>query len=213
MRTIACTTLLALLLVSAVAPTLTFAAGTSASGTYRFVLEDELTKTVSFSASLDENGAPTGEMTFSDEALISEVDPESGEPDEPHPLSFTATFDGLTVDGNRAVMSGVITYSSHRSYLGKWIQLVVEDNREGSDQLNWRICQVEPGGWVPADAEDPRDDGAYRHWWATDFEVVDDKGIASLNVIPGQTRGCQPISLPAFTFTEIRGEGEVTVQP
>src|SRR3954447_2585958 len=101
MRSIACMTLVALVLVSATAPTLTSAASTSAHGNYRFVLEDELTKTVSFSASLDESGAPTGQMTFTDEALISEVDPESGDGDEPHPLSFTATLDGLTVEGNR----------------------------------------------------------------------------------------------------------------
>lgn len=213
MRTTVFMTFLALGLVSAATPTLTSAAGTSASGTYKFVLEDELTKTISFSATAGEGGAADGEMTFSDEALFSEVEPESEERDEPHPLSFTARLETMTVDGNRAVMGGVITYSSHRSYIGRWIQLIVEDNREGTDQLNWRICQPEPGGWVPVDAEDPRDDGAYWHWWATDAELRDDVGIASPNVIPGQTHGCQPVSLPAFTFAEIHGEGDITVQP
>jgi hypothetical protein len=214
MRTIACLTVLALVLISAAKPTLTSASGgPSASGTYRFVSEDDLSKSVTFNASSNERSEATGQMTFSDEALISDADPESEERDEPRPLSFTAALDGLTIDGTRAVMSGVITGSSHRSYIGRWVQLVVEDNREGADQLNWRVCQVEPGGWVPVDSEDPRDEGAYWHWWATDAEIRDDVGIASRNIIPGQTRGCEAISLSAYSFAELRGEGEVTVQP
>ena len=53
------------------------ASGPSASGTYRFVLEDGFSKSVEFSATSDERGTTTGQMTFTDEAGVSEQDPET----------------------------------------------------------------------------------------------------------------------------------------
>src|SRR4029453_7623180 len=79
----------------------------SASGTYRFALEDGLSKSVEFSATSDERGATTGQMTFRDEAGVSEQDPDGvGDGKEsPSPFFMTAVLDSLTVEGNRAVMS------------------------------------------------------------------------------------------------------------
>lgn len=217
MKTIACAVILVLSLISITAPVLTSAqsGGRTASGAYRFVLDDDLAKAVEFSAQTDERGATTGQMRFTDEARISNQDGEDGDPREEPPAQFviTAAFDALTIDRNRAVMSGVITDSSHSNYVGKWVQLIVEDNGEGADQVNWRFCPEQPGGWVPADAEDPRDEGAYWHWWATDAERRDDVGVASRSVIPGETRGCESVSLGSYEFAEVRGEGEIMVRP
>src|ERR1700752_1665586 len=53
----------------------------SASGTYRFVLEDGFSKTVEFNATSDERGGATGQMTFRDEArvIVQDVDGEGGQ--------------------------------------------------------------------------------------------------------------------------------------
>jgi len=191
----------------------------SASGTYRFVLEDGFSKSVEFNATADERGAATGQMTFRDEAGVSEWDPdgEGGHEQGPSEFYMTAVLDRLTIEGNRAVMSGTVADSSIRSYIGKWVQLVVEDNgdgREEPDKFTWCFCQPEEGGWVPADAELREDQGAFAQWWATDAEVKEDTGIQSANIIPGNRTSCQVFSLSTYPFAEVtNGEGQIQVQP
>jgi hypothetical protein len=194
--------------------------GPSASGTYRFVLEDGFSKSVEFSATSDERGVTTGQMTFRDEAGVSEQDPD-GIADEkqesPAPFYMTAVLDSLTIEHNRAVMSGTIADSSIRSYIGKWVQLVVEDNgdgREEPDKLTWCFCQPEEGGWVPADAEVREDQGAFAQWWAMDAEREDDKGVQSTNIIPGKQTSCKVFPLSSYPFADVmKGEGQIQVQP
>lgn len=188
----------------------------SASGTYRFVLEDELTKQVEFAATWDERGTTTGQLTYTDEARISEQDPDGGDRTEETPpqFSMTADLDSLTIEGNRALIGGVVRVSSHQSYVGSWVQLVVEDNGNGlevPDKLSWRICKPQPSGWVPQDAEDLRDEGAYAKWWATDAEQRDDQGQQSANIIPGTSRGCPTLPLSVYRFPTTRGEGQIQV--
>jgi hypothetical protein len=216
MKTIAIGAIFSLFLLSVAAPALTHASGgPSASGTYRVVGDDLLTKSIEFSAQTDERGATTGQMTFSDEARISDRDPDDVDQRDDPPASFfvTATFDALTIDRNRAVINGVVRDSSNRSVIGQWVQLIVEDNGTEGDQVNWRFCAALPGGWVPFDAEDPRDEGAWWHWWATDFENRDDVGMDSPSVMPGLARSCESVSLATFSFLETRGEGQIEVRP
>jgi len=192
------------------------ASGPSASGVYKFVLEDDLTKYVEFNATSDERGTTTGQMTFKDEAVIVEQDPD-GEPKGGSGAQFymTANLNSLTIDGNRALLGGTIVESSNSSYVGQWVQLVVEDNgTERPDRLTWCFCQPEKGGWVPADAEVSGDEGAWWKWWATDAEVKDDAGVQSTNIIPGNKTSCKVLPLSAYLFAEIKsGEGQIQVQP
>lgn len=191
--------------------------GPSASGTYRFVMEDDSTKQIEFSATTDERGVTTGQVTIRDEARIPESDPDGEEPGEaPSEFFLTAQLDSLTIEHNRAVMGGTVTDSSHRSYIGKWIQLVVEDNEDGreADKVSWCYCQPEASGWVPSDEEDPLDRGAYLSWWATDAELRDDAGIPSVNIIPGNRRGCPTLPIATYEFAEVKsGEGNIQVLP
>lgn len=191
----------------------------SARGIYRFVLEDDFSKSVEFTATSDECGVTTGQMTFRDEAGVSEQDPDgvvNERQESPSPFFMTANLNSLAIERNRAVMGGTVTDSNIRSYIGKWVQLVVEDNGDGGeepDKLTWCFCQPDEGGWVPADAERP-DDGAYRKWWATDAEREDDKGIPSTNVIPGNKTSCTVFPLSTYPFADVRnGEGQIQVQP
>jgi hypothetical protein len=190
----------------------------SASGTYRFVLEDGLSKSVEFSATSDGRGATTGQMTFTDEAGVSEQDPDGvldDKAESPSPFFMTAVLDSLKIEGNRAVMSGTVADSSNRSYIGKWVQLVVEDNGDGrEDKFTWCFCQPEEGGWVPVDAELREDQGAFSQWWATDAELEDDKGIQSTNIVPGNKTSCKVFPLSTYPFADVRkGEGQIEVQP
>ena len=217
MKTIACATIFALFVMTIATPWSASAlvSGPSASGTYRVVLEDGLAKTVEFDARWDGQGATTGRMTFRDEARIVEQDVDgTGDRLEESSSEFymTADLDSLTIENNRAVMGGTVRESSHPSYVGKWVQLVVEDNSETPDQLTWCFCQPEPGGWTPVDAEDPRDEGAWARWWATDAEREDDRGVQSANIIPGNRTSCPTFSLSAYEFPEARGEGQIQVQ-
>lgn len=216
MKITALAAIASLFLISIATPWSTSAqTGPSASGSYTFVLEDDLTKTLEFQAATDERGTTTGQFTWRDDAGSVEVDPDSGqEPPKGLPSFFlTADLDSLTILDNRALMGGTVRDSSNRDYIGRWVQLVVEDNGDGRlDKFSWCFCKPEPGGWVPADAEDPRDEGAWWHWWSTDAERRDDIGIESPNVIPGTRHGCIIPPLAVYDFPNARGEGDIQVQ-
>ena len=158
-------------------------------------------------------------MTFRDEAALVEqdVDGVGGDKDDPKSEFYmTATLDSLKIENNRAVMGGTITASSNESYVGRWVQLVVEDNGDGerADKLSWCFCKPEEGGWVPSDAEVRDDEGAWYKWWATDAEQKDDAGVQSKNIIPGNKQSCDTFALSAYEFAEVRsGEGVIQVQP
>lgn len=217
MKTKAYVAIFALFLISLATPWSTRArvSGPSASGTYRVVLGDGFAKQVEFSATSDGQGGATGQMTFRDEARVTDQDPEGEDrrEDSPSEFSMTAEFDTLTIENNRALLGGTVRESSHSSYIGKWVQLVVEDNGDDSDRLSWRLCQPEPSGWTPSDAEEPRDEGAWWRWWATDAERADDRGVQSANIIPGTRRGCATYPLSSYEFPEERSEGQIQVRP
>jgi len=193
--------------------------GPSASGTYRFVLDDDLSRSVEFTATTDERGVTTGQMTFRDEARIVEpdVDGVGGHEEASSEFYMLAILDTLTIDRNRGVMSGTVADSNVQSYIGRWVQLVVEDNGDGTqepDKLTWCFCKPEERGWVPADAEVREDQGAYSQWWATDAEREDDKGVQSTNIIPGNKTSCTVFPLSSYPFADVRnGEGQIQVQP
>jgi hypothetical protein len=184
----------------------------TASGTYRFLLEDELIKSVELAA--DERG---GYLTFTDEAKVLDgddiEDPRRG---DATPIYIKADFDGLTVEKNRALMSGFIVDSSHTSYIGTLVQLVVEDNVENSripDTLTWAFCKPRELGWVPSDAELKDDDGAYLRWWATDAERDDDVGIPSVNLLSNES-DCPVFPVWSYSMADIwKWEGDIIVKP
>jgi hypothetical protein len=209
--------LFALFLLSLAAPQV-ITAQPSASGNLRFTMDDEAVRTLEFAVSTDAKGNTSGAMTLVDQAGALDSDEEEpGREEKPFELSVKADFSELTVEKNRAVMNGVIVDSTHRTYIGKWVQLVIEDNGdnpERADQLVWRFCQRQPGGWIPSDAELDKDDGAYLSWWATDAERKDDVGIPSPNLIPGEETSCPVLPLRAHFFATLsKWEGNLVVVP
>lgn len=187
-----------------------------AAGNYRIMLEDELIRHFEFEARSD-GDVTEGQLTFTDEALIPDgevEDPEQGGP--PRELYVKAKLDSMTVEKNLAILGGTVTDSSHKSYIGRWLQLVVEDSGEGSeyaDRLTWRFCQPLPGSWVPTDAERDHDDGAYLRWWATDAERKDDVGVPSTDLLAKVT-SCPVHPFAVYPFASmLKWEGDIVVRP
>ena len=191
----------------------------SAFGKFKFVLEDGEIKSLEFDAKSDERGGTSGFLFFTDEAKVVFQDVDgTGEPprEEPAPFFMKVQFDAMTVEKNRALMNGVINDSSHRSFIGKFVQLVVEDNDgvEVKDQFVWTICEPFRGGWIPEDSEVPGDKGAFMSWWSTDAERRDDVGIPSRPALQGNFKSCETHTLQSYSefAAVLKGEGSITVR-
>ena len=210
--------LLIMCLVLLATPILASAQAGTASGNYKFVMEDGLVKYLEFDVRTDDRGATSGYMVFTDETKVQFEEPDpDGEPrkDESLEFSMKADFDSMTIEKNRAVISGVIRESSIPRYLGRWVRLVIEDNDgvEVPDKFGWSFCALEEGGWIPEDAEVPGDRGAFMSWWSTDAERKDDVGIPSPNLIPGSSKGCKSHPLLAYDFAEfLKGDGAISIK-
>jgi len=172
---------MALLLVCLALPNLVFAdaEGDSASGSFKFALEDGEIRFVEFKASELANGQAAGDMTFSDPAAIPVEDPDSPGREQTPGVLVRAKLDCMETNRNTAVIGGEIYDSNVPSAIGQRVLLLVEDNGiDGAkDQVAWGIYQQPATGWVPVDAERPDDRGAFLKWIATDFEQKDDVGI------------------------------------
>lgn len=217
MKRMALASVLALSLLGLVAPR---AAGARAGdpvarGSYRFSLGDGYTKYVEFDAQALERGGATGSFFLSDEAPFTYQDPDGeGSPEETYQgLYISASFDGLTVVGNRAVMSGDVRDSSVPGLIGQRVLLTVEDNGDHSrepDKLTWGVYKP-AGAWEASDAEWERDPGVGMRWEATDAEREDDRPV----VMPRERRiDAQTFLLSAFVFVDAEdGAGDIVVQP
>jgi hypothetical protein len=203
---------LALILLSFAMP---IHAQSSARGSVRFVMQDRLAKTVEFSASKDEKGTTTGSLAFSDEARIPDAD-DPEDPSDSFALTLKAQIDDSTFEKNRAILTGTVLDSSHRTYIGRRVQFVVEDNGADPkvpDQLTWMFCGQTAGGWIPSDAERDDDDGAYLRWWATDAERDDDVGIPSVDLLPKEGASCPVWPIWSYTFADLlKWEGDIIIE-
>jgi hypothetical protein len=180
-------------------------------------MDDGFTKYLEFDAKAGERGAAFGYMIFNDEGKVipQDVDGTGDVPrEEAVPFSMKAEWESMTIEKNRAIMNGVVRDSSYKSYIGKFVQLVIEDNDgiEVPDKFVWSFCTPEPGGWIPSDAERRSDNGAFLSWWATDAERKDDVGIPSKSLIPGQLKSCQVQPLRSYEFaTFLKGDGVIQI--
>jgi hypothetical protein len=219
MKKIVCASIVALFLLGFATsqPATAQTAEQYASGTYQFSLDDGYTKYVEFEARTSTDGSATGSMAFSDEALVSYQDVDGADDpslkEEHRGFYFKAEFDGMVVNKNQAVMSGTIRDSSIRSFIGQRVLLTVEDNGDGGripDRLTWGIYQQAEKGWTPSDAEQKEDAGVGLRWWATDAERKDDVGYAMPR---SETITAQSNPLASYAFLDVKGAGDIRVQP
>jgi hypothetical protein len=209
MKRISCVLVLVLACLAFSAQRTTRAVGghLSANGDFQFVLEDGNRRYVQFNASVEGNNH--GTMSFSDPTATPDDATTPG-------VQITATFDCVKVQGNRAVMGGVISSSNILGAIDRRVLLVVEDNGEGvnasaPDRLTWGIYENPTTGWTPKDFERDDDNGAILTWLATDFERPDDPGIPSNQ---SKIVRCDSFPLSTYSFVDVdHGNGNIQVKP
>lgn len=156
-----------------------------------------------------EEGNDHGSMTYSDPFTTPEGATVPG-------VQMTVTFDCVKVEGNRAVMGGVITSSNILAAIDNRALLVVEDNGEGinspaPDRLTWGIYLNATRDWTPRDSEREDDNGASLTWIATDLERPDLPGIPSNQ---STTVRCDSFPLSSYSFVDVvHGNGNIQVKP
>ena len=196
-------------------------AQTAADGSFKFSVENNITKVIEFKAVSNREGGATGSMIFSGPAVIPKQDVDGdGNTDfsgKLESLDMDVSFDNLVTEKNQAVMSGTVMNSNVREYIGRRVLLTVADNGDGSDpkapdQFTWGFYKKLDLWWTPTDAEVKDDRGAYLTWWATDAERKDDVGYA----MPKRNDpvGTQSFPISSYSFINIlAGDGNVTVYP
>jgi len=182
------------------------AEGATASGSFKFLLDDGETRFVEFKASELADGAGEGEMTLSDPAAIPVDNPDDSEKRADPGVIVRAKFDCMETSKNVAIMGGEIFDSNVPANIGQRVLLVVEDNGvEGEkDRLTWGIYQQPSKGWIPTDAERDDDKGASLTWWATDAERKDDVGF---QMPQSKLVQCKTIPGSAHDFLEFKYAG------
>ena len=206
MKSVIGASIMALLVVCLVLPSLVFAEGATAGGSFKFALQDGEIRFVEFKATQEGDGKAFGEMTFSDPVAIPVEDPDDPEKPRSEGVLVRAKFDCMDTFKNTAVIGGEIFESNVPSAIGLRVLLVVEDNGiEGErDRVSWGVYQLPATGWTPTDAERDDDKGASLTWWATDFERRDDVGIP---MPPNKLVQCKSFPVASYDFPEIKYAG------
>jgi hypothetical protein len=215
MKNLICASIFALALLTGFQTSPTTALAQASEGNFRYSLEDGLTKAVEFAARGNGDGTASGRITFSGPAEIPEQEDGNGFSGRLEDLQITAEIDGMAIERNRAVMSGVVTGSTLSDYIGQRVLLIVEDNgggiaREG-DKFSWGLYKPQEISWIPSDAELREDNGWSMTWIATDAERREDEGI---QITRHWARNCQSFPLSSYDFVDVTdGEGNIQVQP
>src|SRR5437867_5089955 len=117
-----CCAAVTLFLIS-LAPTSAFVSrieGPSVAGGFQIVSDKGSMRHVEFHATRSPDGMVTGEAVFRDDPVVNaEKSIENPSDESAQTFFFKAQFDCLVINKNEAIMSGVITESSLRPYVGR----------------------------------------------------------------------------------------------
>ena len=183
------------------------------------IVTDGGTRNIEFNAKLDSSGSASGEVKFTGPLSVPDQDVDgdgTGDPSaEASTLSLRVEVDCLKVDGNRAVLAGLVKESNISAYIGRRMLLTVEDGGEGHnaapDRYTWGQYRSTAATWVASDAELEFDAGVGLTWTATDSERTDDAGIPSTH--PSGT-DCKTFSISSYALEELpQGTGNIQVKP
>jgi len=193
--------------------------GTSADGNFKFLMDNDITKTVEFRAFVEKDGTTVGSMFYSGPETIpnQNVDGDDNKDFSGRlaSLDMEINLDSLVVEKNKAVMSGTIRSCNVYEYVGRRVLLSVEDNGDSTtsrvpDKFTWGFYRTIERTWTPTDAERKEDDGAYLRWWATDYERKDDVGYEMPRPIKPVDTGTFPTTV--YTLVNI-DYGDLIVRP
>jgi hypothetical protein len=189
--------------------------GSSVDGSFRILSPQDVDRFIEFHVRRSIDGRVSGEAIFRDDVLNPQKTADE-ESQESQAFFFKADVDCLVINKHTAVMSGAITDSTSRPYIGRRILVVAQDNGGADDQskkdrLTWGIYRSNNHSWLPSDSERASDDINPLSWIATDSERPDDEGIVSNKE---QVVGCQSFPLSSFSFINPnQGHGTVRVRP
>ena len=190
----------------------------SASGGFHAV-SDEGTRNIEFNAKINPNGSTSGEIKFTGPLSVPDQDVDGDGTGDPSAtaatLSLRVDVDCLKVNGNRAVVAGVVKESSIDAYVGRRVLLTVEDGGEGKnagpDRFTWGQYRSTASTWVASDAELESDPGVGLMWIATDAERTDDAGVPST---PSSGIDCHTFPLGSYALEDLpAGSGNIQVKP
>jgi len=182
------------------------------------VVSDEGTRNIEFNAKINPNGSTSGDLKFSGPISVPDQDVDgdgTGDPSATTTLTLRVTIDCLKVQGNRAVLAGLVKESNISAYVGRRMLLTVEDGGEGKnappDRYTWGQYRSTAATWVASDAELGFDPGVGLTWTATDAERSDDVGIPST---PSTGIDCQTFPLGSYALEDLpEGSGNIQVKP
>ena len=177
------------------------------------VVNDDGTRYMAFNADIYSSGRASGDVKFSGPLpAIQDVDGEGIRETKEQTISMGVSVDCGRLDGNRAVISGLVKDSNVSTYVGRRVLLTVEDGIEGKtrDAYTWGLYTPAEVTWVATDADLKEDRGAGTTWVATDFEREDDKGI-SASTMPEEV-DCQTFTLASYELEELSESGAITIR-
>ena len=208
----------ACLLVFSLTPQSAFlcdSSGSSVDGSFLIFSHDEVDRYIEFHATRRLDGEVSGQTIFRDDAVRPHTTTD-GDSQESQTFFFKADVDCLVINKGTAVMSGAITDSSSRPYIGRRVLVVAQDNggtddKLKKDRLTWGIYRLDNHSWLPSDSERSADEVDPLAWIASDSERPEDEGVVSNRE---HIIGCQSFPISSFSFVNPnQGKGTVRVRP
>ena len=190
--------------------------GQAANGSFQISLENGQSRDIQFDARVATDGNTTGEITFRDAGavLTNPKQTADGEESEALPPFFAkATCDCLVVNGVEAVLSGTVTESSRKSFIGRRVLLVAQDGDRFTpplrDKLTYGFYKTVAYGLGATDGERSEDQQTVPDWIATDAERPDDVGVLSKK---NEEVTCTSFPISSFAFLGAKqGKGKIQV--
>jgi hypothetical protein len=119
----------------------------SATGDVSVALDDGSLRTVSFSAEAGRDGDATGQIEIDDSTPLPDQDVDgTGDPalaESKSGVRLIALVNCLAVDGDTAIVGGVVAKATVARYVGKQVLLFVEDSGRARGGFTWGL--YEPG--------------------------------------------------------------------
>jgi hypothetical protein len=189
--------------------------GPSANGSFKISFENGQSREVQFDARVAQDGNTTGEITFQDTGVVVRT-PKNADDEEVSPaltpFYAKATCDCLVVQGVEAALSGTVTDSSRKSFIGRRVVVVVQDGDSLTpplrDKLTFGFYGKPLNVLGATDGERPDEQGPAA-WVASDAERADDTGVI---LQKNQEVTCTSFPIGSFNFLGAsQGKGQIQV--
>jgi hypothetical protein len=189
--------------------------GPSANGRFQVSMGDGQSRDIEFDARITNDSQTTGAITFRDSGpVVTNPKPTGadGASEALPPFYAKALCDCLVVEGVEAALSGTVTESSRKDFVGRRVVVVVQDGDSLTpplrDKLTFGFYGTPPRVEGATDGERPDERGPAT-WVASDAERADDAGVVLLK---SQGVTCRSFPISSFNFIGAKqGNGKIQV--